>query len=172
MKKRLFLKSALALFSTVVGLNIFAIAIARPAVPFGWILVNVAAVDGLMGGRLEVPDRNTTVDAGGGLRRYDVHIAKMFEITYYSCQEARRDGYEFNGYSWDYSAGNGSIDMGRFPITCRLAQDIVTAYGLGNPERTEITYYRADNVVNIPTLNIVGGKVDRWRQFTHNFLPR
>lgn len=172
MKKRLLFKSALALFSTVLGLNIVAIAVARPSVPLGFILVNVGGQDGLMGGRLEVPDRNTTVDAGGGLRRYDVHIAKMFEITHYSCQEARRDGYEFNGYSWDYSANNGSIDMGRFPITCRLAQDIVSAYGLGNPERTEITYYRADAVDYIPTLNIVGGKVDRWRQFTHNFVPR
>ncbi len=173
MKKRLLFKSALALFSTVLGLNIVAIAVARPSVPLGFIVVDTYNENGFFGASLQVPDRNTTVDAGGGLRRYDVHIAKMFEITHHSCQEVHRDGgYEFNGYSWNYSANNGSIDMGRFLISCRLAQDIATAYGLGNSERTEITYYRADNVEYIPTLNIVGGKVDCWRQFTHNFVPR
>jgi serine/threonine-protein kinase len=172
MKKQLFLKSVFAVFSTVVGLNMFAVAIARPSVPISFIVVNVGSQDGLSGAEFRVPDTNTTVNAGGGLRHYDVHIAKMFEITHYSCQEARHNGYEFNGYSWNYLADNGAIDMGRFPMTCRLAQDIATAYGLGSPERTEITYYRADAVENIPILNIIGGKVERWRQFTHNFVPR
>lgn len=56
---------------------------------------------------LTVPDTQTTQSAyGSKLRRYDVHIAKMFEVTYRDCLEF---GGDAGGRGWYYYAGNGSI---------------------------------------------------------------
>ncbi|WP_445240385.1 hypothetical protein [Microcoleus vaginatus] len=66
-----------------------------------------------------VPDRNTAKSAGSRkLRLYDVHIAKMFEISHFLCDRDRAS----EGYNWSYQAENGSIEMGRFKISCNLAR--------------------------------------------------
>jgi hypothetical protein len=86
--------------------------------------------------QLTVPDQDTTLSAyGGELRRYDVHIAKMFEVTHYLCQQniARRT---LKGFDWSYEAANGNVYMGNFHISCRLALEVVTAYGLKRLEET------------------------------------
>jgi len=120
-----------------------------------------------------LPDKNTTRSAyGGRLRVYDVHIAKMFEVTYNFCQSGDLEGTT----SWFYFAGNGSIDMGSFNISCNLASDIVIAYGLGKPERTVLRrvtegYGSRTEVRNIPILDITGGKVSKWMSFTQRFKP-
>ena len=125
---------------------------------------------------LTVPDTQTTQSAyGGKLRRYDVHIAKMFEVTYRDCLKF---GGDAGGREWLYYAGNGSIDMGYFFISCQLANDIVSAYGLGTPQNTSIIYGQEEagppitRNVSIPTLNLVGQKQDRWINFTKNFKPK
>lgn len=124
----------------------------------------------MMMAQFVVPDRSTTTPAGGGLRRYDAHMAKMFELTHYECLDQQADR-SWNGISWQYYAGNRDFDMGRFNISCNLARDIATAYGLGYSEATPVTYYRADTTINVPKLNIVGGKVPTWLRFTQNFKP-
>ena len=115
---------------------------------------------------LKVPDKYTTLPAyGGRLRLYDVHIAKMVELTQYFCQK-----YNYSSdrsYPWYYYVDNGNIDMGRFKISCRLANELSSAYGLGKVERTETD----TRPIMVPTLNITGGKVDKWIRFTNNFKP-
>jgi hypothetical protein len=119
-------------------------------------------------GELIVPTQNTTLPAygeGSRLRLYDVHIAKMFEVTIQECQNSREgDIY------WDYKAGNGSIDMGSFRITCALADDIKLAYGLGRAEETKVTRMNRRSsreevtIKNIPILLIQGTKIDNlWK---------
>ncbi|MCC3508930.1 MAG: hypothetical protein JGK29_07300 [Microcoleus sp. PH2017_17_BER_D_A] len=105
---------------------------------------------------LTVSETDTTKSAcGGQLRLYDVHIAKMFEVTYADCQEIPRAGFR----DWEYRAGNGRISMGTFRITCQLAGDIANA---GRPiSRTR----------SIPILDITGNKVDRWLNFVQSFRP-
>lgn len=122
---------------------------------------------------LVAPDTKTTSPAyGGKLRVYDVHIAKMVEITHLMCSTGRLSP----GTTWSYSAGNGSINMGNFNISCQLANDLAGAYGLGNPEQTPI-YISAEEAggstkqFSVPILNITGGKIDRWMNFTRNFKP-
>ena len=124
-----------------------------------------------------VPDRNTAKSADGGkLRLYDVHIAKMFEISHFLCDRDRAS----EGYDWSYEAENGNIEMGRFKISCNLAQSIAGAYGLGKPEISVIR--RNFNLKNggpslaietysIPTLNIVNNRVLQWRDFVQKFPP-
>lgn len=121
---------------------------------------------------IKVPDHDTTVSAyGGKLRLYDVHLAKMFEVSHFLCQRHRVPGYE-----WLYAAGNGRLSMGQFQISCQQAQQIATRYGLGAPERTpierdteggppEFDHYQ------IPILDITGTKVNPWLEFVQNFRP-
>ena len=143
---------------------------AQTSFPISWIVFNAGFDDNRMLAQFTVPDRDTTISTGGGLRRYDAHMAKMFELTHYECldQQAHRN---WNGIRWQYYAGNRDIDMGEFDISCSLARDIATAYGLGSSEITPVTYYRADDTINVPKLNIVDGKVPTWLKFTQSFKP-
>lgn len=123
---------------------------------------------------LTVPDTNTTRSAyGGKLRVYDVHVAKMFEVTSHMCEMGRISGET----TWSYMAGNGDISMGRFRISCRLASEVAAAYGLGKMENTMIFFSAEESGEvsrrsgGIPTLDITGGKINRWINFTRNFKP-
>jgi len=121
---------------------------------------------------MTVPDRDTTRSAyGGKLRLYDVHIAKMFEVTYYDCNNRG------SSRTWLYYAGNGQINMGEFFISCDLANRIVNRYGLGQPESTVIEYSQEEAGPPIPRnrsiqiLDITGSKVDSWIDFVQGFKP-
>ncbi|NEQ44725.1 MAG: hypothetical protein F6K00_14650 [Leptolyngbya sp. SIOISBB] len=72
--------------------------------------------------------------------------------------------------------------MGRFDISCALAQTIVTAYGPKRTERTEVSFgniqpdesrenpYARDD--EIPVLNIdTNEKIQRWRQYVQTVRP-
>ncbi|NQE38298.1 hypothetical protein [Microcoleus asticus] len=124
-----------------------------------------------------VPDRNTAKSTGGRkLRLYDVHIAKMFEISHFLCDRDRAS----EGYNWSYQAENGNIEMGRFKISCTLARSIAPAYGLGKSEITVIRrHFNLNNgrpsiaaeKYSIPTLNIAKNRVLQWRDFVQKFPP-
>ena len=117
--------------------------------------------------KFQVPDQNpTSVSAyGGKLSRFDVHIAKMFEITRYECSQ---DYFGSSGVIWDYSIDNGRQKMGSLTISCQAANQIANVYGLGQNEATPILYYKASNTVPIPILDITGSKVDRWKSFVRS----
>lgn len=128
---------------------------------------------------LTVPDQDTTQSAyGGSLRRYDVHVAKMFEVSHYYCQQDEA----IEGFRWNYEAANGNVYMGRFDISCDLARNIVTAYGVKRTESTEISSsniqpdrlrrnpYSKD--YEIPVLNIdTNAKIRTWRQYVQTVPP-
>jgi len=133
--------------------------------------MTISAAEEMMA--ITIPNQNTTQSAyGGRLRLYDVHIAKMFEVTHFLCKQ-------YPGMSeqmWSYRAGGGSLDMGSFTISCNLASNIASAYGLGNPERTASQRSmeeggRRMEVYQVPILSITGGKVSRWLNFTQGFRP-
>lgn len=115
--------------------------------------------------RFTVPDQDTTIPLNGGeLRQYDAHIAKMFEVTHYLCQNKHtpnlwnwlkdndvsttsklkrldtllRGKRSDEGFSWGYEAANGNVFMGRFDISCDLAKTVASAYGLDQAEPTLI----------------------------------
>ncbi len=46
---------------------------------------------------LTVPDQNTTRSVVGNLRRYDIHIAKMFEVTDYQCRNWQNSPIPYEG---------------------------------------------------------------------------
>jgi hypothetical protein len=125
---------------------------------------------------LSVPNRDTTKSAyGGQLRFYDVHIAKMFEVTDFLCKRFGSN-QTLSGYEWFYSAANGQTSMGRFRISCSLARDIAIAYGSRRTERTAIGLDTEggppeSEMYSIPILNISGSKVQKWMDFVQRFRP-
>ncbi|MGE5660478.1 MAG: hypothetical protein ACM37W_28150 [Actinomycetota bacterium] len=124
-------------------------------------------------GSIVVPESDTTASAyGERLRRYDVHIAKMFEVTHFMCQRQLVSP----SITWNYAAGGGRINMGTFEISCRLASQVASAYGLGKSEPTNITFSAGEmgrqiRSFNIPILDITGNKVPRWINFVQEFKP-
>ncbi|MEA5521417.1 hypothetical protein [Limnoraphis robusta] len=114
-----------------------------------------------------VPDSDpySTSAYGGKLTRYDVHIAKMFEITRHECS---KEYFDWRGISWEYSIDNGQREVGTLTISCQQAYQVANAYSLGQTESTEILYYKARNTVSIPILDITGDKVDRWKSFVRS----
>ena len=135
---------------------------------------------------LDVPDTDTTVSAyGGRLRLYDVHIAKLVEVTHNSCIRSHRadslpkenHAPKETYYLWDYTANQRRTNMGIFMITCELAQNLVNTYGLGEPEATTIRYEvrsaeMGTRTEMIPILDIRGKEIGEWMNFTSNFKPR
>ena len=147
------------LFASTIALTLIGSAIV-PQIAQANIEMTVSSDEGYY--FLSTPVDDTTVPAyGGRLRLYDVHIAKMFEMTQYYCKP--RGGERV--LKWIYSANK--TPMGEFHISCDLANDITVAYGLGKTEYTRTSGRPA----NVPTLNITGGKVDKWIRFTNNFKP-
>ncbi len=138
---------------------------------------NYTSKDGWQAIKFTVADRHTAKSAGSRkLRLYDVHIAKMFEISHFLCDRDRTA----EGYNWSYEAENGNIEMGRFKISCNLARSTASAYGLGKPETTVIR--RNFNLRNgrpsiavekyaIPTLNIAKNRAVQWKNFVRTFPP-
>ena len=128
---------------------------------------------------MTVPNRDLSQSAyGGKLRFYDVHLAKMFEMTYDDCQRIKRrlpQGIE--GRQWLYKPGNGddSIPTEYFYITCSLADEIVETYGLGKAEETVVEafvdHHPTKSIRNrsIPILDITGSKVPQWIDFVDVF---
>lgn len=117
-----------------------------------------------------VPDTDTTRSAyGGRLRRYDVHVAKMFELTNFECENT--PDRTWSRILWSYKAGGGQIDMGMFDISCDRAAGAGHAYGFGKPEATKVYYYRVPATVYVPILNITDWKVSAWMNYTKNFRP-
>jgi serine/threonine-protein kinase len=121
---------------------------------------------------LTVPNYDTTRPAyGGRLRLYDVHLAKMFEVTHFECNRSQGGMVSDGRIMWRYYAGDGEVNMGAFDISCRLANQIVREYGLGQTEATRMVYYRAPVTENVPILDITGDKVPRWIDFSVSFRP-
>ncbi len=99
-------------------------------------------------------------------QHYDVAIAQAIAITYQSCTNRNEDGAYLQ-----LTAGNQSqINMGRFYISCALAYDLVSAYGLSD----EITrpVYSHSGRQDMPSLNLnTDAKAQRFVNFSSNFKP-
>jgi hypothetical protein len=153
------------LFASTIAIALFGVAIA-PQIAKADIPMEVSSDEGYY--FISSPASDTTLSAyGGRLRLYDVHIAKMFEMSHYDCESGSYKGdYTFR---WIYSAGSSGnkTNMGEFHISCNLANDIAAAYGLGKAEYTRTS----GRPQMVPTLNITGGKIDKWIRFTNKFKP-
>jgi hypothetical protein len=120
---------------------------------------------------LVVPETDTSEPAQEGwrLRKYDLHIAKMFEVTHVWCEQEQSR----RGLSWNYKAASGDVDMGTFYASCQRAANFTSVYGLGWIEPTVIYQdgRREFETWDIPVLDISGKKIDWWLDFVAEFRP-
>nr|WP_290228182.1 hypothetical protein [Trichocoleus desertorum] len=149
-------------------------AIARDQVPINSIIISGVDSSGTAFANLSVPNRsNDRAFFDSELSLYDLHIAKMYEVTAALCQ--RRLTFPFNQsiqvFQWSYSAN--SIPIGQLQISCREAEDVANTYGRGF--LSESTVIRrplsADSspsaeTFQIPTLNLTGYQAPLWKSFT------
>jgi hypothetical protein len=123
-------------------------------------------------GTFEVPDRDTSRPAygGGRLTRYDVHIAKMIEVTHHYWCLKRND---YKGVFYDYNADNGKVFMGKIYISCDLAARAYEAFGAGRAEATDI-YNRGNGPesVSIPVLDLNGEKIAKFQTLVDSIKPQ
>lgn len=124
---------------------------------------------------LTVPDKDTTKSAyGGRLRRYDVHMGKIFSMTFQLCLDSNGSS---DSFLWHYRAGNGRINMGTFRVDCESADGASTMVGMGRKKPT--TIYRSSEggvrdsvVMMVPVLDLSSeAKIDRWQSITTRFKP-
>jgi hypothetical protein len=114
--------------------------------------------------RTSAPDPEASA-YGGRLRIYDIHVAKMVEVTHHHCATSR-----FKAAFWRYYA-NGEV-MGRFRVSCDVAKDLVKTHGLGKSHPTLINLIgTGSSTIDIPTIDISGDKAYTWMRFTQNFKP-
>jgi hypothetical protein len=116
-----------------------------------------------------VPDKDTSASAyGGALSRYDVHIAKMIELTAHEfCNHQSRRGAYFN-----YEADNGRIFMGKIFVSCGTARSAIETYGVGKAEKTIVQYAGNPEPVNVPVLDLRGAKIRTFQRTTvKNLTP-
>ena len=103
----------------------------------------------------------------GVVRYYDVAIAQAVAITYRLCP-----GRDAGNVYLNLTAGEQrQINMGRFIITCKLANDLVTAYGLNEDVVRPARAY-AGAIQYMPSLNLnTDAKARRFVSFSSNFKP-
>lgn len=121
-------------------------------------------------GTFVVPDSDTTVSAyGGKLTLYDVHIAKMIEVTQYRWCSPRK-GYK--GVYFNYEADNGKVFMGQIYISCQLAARAFSEFGAGRAEQTAI-YDRGNGPerIRIPVLDLTGSKIGKFQTLVNSLKP-
>lgn len=166
--KRFFSFAAFTMMATLLGSSIV---IAETAVPIT--RITFAGAGGSFTeryGTFIVPDKDTSVSAyGGALSRYDVHIAKMIEITHFRWCEPRPN---YKGVYYNYNADNGKVFMGEFYISCDLAKNAVKSFGVGRPESTLIYDQNHPSTNSIPVLDLNGKKIAQFQRLVQSIRPR
>ena len=117
---------------------------------------------------MNIPVGDTTRPVYGGVvRYYDVAIAQAIVITHRLCPSRDEQGAALY-----LTAGKqGQINMGKFYISCSLAHDLVSAYGLNQDVVRPIRGY-AGAIEYMPSLNLdTDAKARRFVSFSSNFKP-
>ncbi|MCT7957303.1 hypothetical protein [Laspinema palackyanum] len=172
---------------------ILSVAIALPAqadVPISRIVSEGLGTHGINLGSFSmiVPGDPQTPAYGSGsrLRQYHIHAAKMVEITAYYCNQSDKPPEQFARWDYRTEVTEETIEL---DISCPLALSIAETYGTGRTESTNLTLeihpgpddprviesyiHRVqwvETVVEVPTLQIVGPKIDQWLNYVDNEL--
>jgi serine/threonine-protein kinase len=149
-------------------------AIARESIAINSIVISGVDSSGTVFASFSVPDRsNDRAFFNSELSLYDLHIAKMYEVTDALCD--RRLTFPFSQniqtFQWSYSAN--SFPIGQLQISCREAEDVINTYGRAflsesTPIRRPLSPDAppSSEILQIPTLNLAGYQVPLWKSFT------
>ena len=154
----------------------FGIAILTPilsiqAVPVSEAYINFAGAGGDFLSRtanFRVPETKTTTVVKDGLRLYDLHLARMLEVSVNYCQD-RESSYLFY---WNYEADHGKIFMGQFSWSCQFARNVLKEFGTSGPK--EITIHHVDNpqVTEIRVLDLTPENARSFMKLVQSIKPK
>ncbi|MBJ7901509.1 MAG: hypothetical protein GC158_16685 [Cyanobacteria bacterium RI_101] len=132
--------------------------------------ISIAGAGGDFSGRsatLSTASKNTTQKAQNGLRLYDLHIAKMLEVSNQYCQDRPKD-YSLR---WNYLAEGGKIFMGEYQISCQLAKDTFKKFGAQGSETLTIDYAGNEEATKVPVLNLTAKNASDFAKFVQTLKP-
>lgn len=144
-----------------------------PKTNSGEIYINFPGATGypIKTGTMVVPDQDTSQAAAGSpLSRYDVQIGQMIALTAYWCGESDENGVE--GVEWNYVAAGGEIFMGKFSIRCNQAQNILSTYGVRQPEQIRIHYRGNPREVSVAFLDLNEAEIPKFQDLVQTFRPQ
>lgn len=140
------------------------------ALPVANTRISIAGAGGDFTGRyatLSTTDKTTTKKGQYGLSTYDLHIAKMIEVSGNYCQDRPQD-YVMR---WNYSAADGAIFMGEYTIPCTLAKSTLKKFGTKGTETLAIDYAGNEEATKIPVLNLTQSNAAEFAKFAKSLKP-
>lgn len=133
--------------------------------------INFAGAGGNFSARtatFQVPEKTTVSVVKDGLRAYDLHVAKMIELTNNFCED-REPKYVIH---WNYTADGGKIFMGEYNLTCQFARDIFKKFGTTTPEMTTIHYVDNPQKVKVIPLNLNRKNAQEFMRLVQSIKPQ
>lgn len=132
--------------------------------------INFAGAGGDFSSRtatFSVPDKDTTKLVKDGLRLYDIHLAKMIEVTNDFCKDQKSDYVVY----WNYEAEDGKIFMGKYSLTCQFAKDTLKKFGTSATEKVTINHRGNPTTVKITTLNLNSKNAKEFATLAQSIKP-
>lgn len=111
------------------------------AIPVTNATISFANAGGVFDSRqasFRVPEKTTINQVKYGLRLYDVHIAKMIEVSNYFCNLQKADP-KYIVY-WNYEVEDGNLFMGKYSFTCQFAKDTLKKFGTAGQENVNLDF--------------------------------
>ena len=133
--------------------SLFALTTSTSANPVDDAYINFAGSGGDFTSRtatFRVNDSTTVTPVGNGLRLYEMHLARMLEVSTHFCQDRMPD-YQFY---WNYEAEDGKVYMGQFSWTCQFAINTVEQFGSAETKKMTIHYVDNPIVEQIKVMNL------------------
>lgn len=140
------------------------------AIPAPNTRIGIAGAGGDSTGRsatLSTTDKTTTKTVKYGLRTYDLHVAKMIEVSANYCQDRPAD-YVMR---WNYMAADGGIFMGEYTIPCALAKNTFKKFGTKGTETLSIDYAGNEEATKVAVLNLTQSNAADFAKFTKTLKP-
>ncbi len=162
------------MYKSLFTLSFFSLILLVPtvtqAMPVANTRISIAGAGGDFTGRsatLSTTDKTTTKPVKYGLRTYDLHIAKMIEVSGNYCQDRPQD-YVMH---WNYLAADGKVFMGEYTIPCQLAKDTLKKFGTKGTETLAIDYAGNEQATSIPSLNLTRTNAADFAKFVQTLKP-
>ncbi len=141
------------------------------ALPVENAYINIAGAGGDFNGRtatFTASEKTTTTPVKDGLRLYEVHLAKMLEVSELFCRD-REPNYKF---TWNYQAEEGKVYMGEYSWTCQFARDTLKKFGSSGKETITIHYVDNPKQETISALNITGKNAQNFINLVKTLKPQ
>lgn len=141
------------------------------AIPVPDAKISFAGAGGIFSSRtatFTVPNDTVITPVENELRLYEVHLAKMIEVTENFCQD-RDDDYLIY---WNYEAEGGKIFMGEYALSCQFARQTLENFGTSGTENLTI-YHRGNPVTEeISVLKINSDNAQEFIELVQSIEPQ